>query len=390
MKTWRRQAVWLLLLVRSAVLAAQAPAPAELPAIAHAQIAQRVVASLRPAPGERAVLVYDPGYYPELARAIQEELNRAGVHPIVALTFEPPEVVRAWAARAGEAKKREEEVVSLLRPIFEKADIFLWLPARQLAGDLRWERLLDASRARGIHFHWITPLGGRSADEVGTLSRMYEHAILKSDYAALSREQERLIAALRSQSIRITTPEGTDLRMRVPGDAWFHKNDGDMSPDRARQARSVRDREMEFPSGALRFIPDVASVEGRLVLRRAPTMTGSAEGVTLEFEQGRAVRRRAEKNEAAFRALWERIGGDIDKVGEIVLGTNPLLVATLPSGDLPYYGYGAGYVRISLGDNWESGGRNRSPFGRPLWLFLERATLEAGGKILIRDGTLAK
>ena len=76
-------------------------------------------------------------------------------------------------------------------------------------------------------------------------------------------------------------------------------------------------------------------------------------------------------------------------MGEIVLGTNPLLVAPvggLPSGDLPYFGYGAGYVRVSLGDNWESGGTNRSPGSRPLWLFLERATVEAGGKDLIRQG----
>jgi len=382
--------VCLLVVLWTASLPAQAPAPGETPpSMDAAQIARRVVVSLKPAAGERAVLVYDPAYYPELASAIQAELNRAGVYPIVALTFEPPEVARALAAKP-EAKKREEEVVALLRPVFEKADIFLWLPTRQLSADVRWERLLETSRARGIHFHWIMPLSGRRAEEIRTLSRMYEQAILKSDYAALSREQDRLIAALRGQTVRITTPDGTDLRLRVPRDAWFHKNDGDMSPERGRAARSVRDREMEFPSGALRLIPDVASVEGKLVVRHAPALGGAAEGLTLEFSKGRAVRQRAEKNEAAFRKLWEQIGGDIDKVGEIVLGTNPLLVGTLPSGDLPYYGYGAGYVRISLGDNWESGGRNRSPGSRPLWLFLERATVEAGGKALIRDGSLMK
>ena len=76
----------------------------------------------------------------------------------------------------------------------------------------------------------------------------------------------------------------------------------------------------------------------------------------------------------------EKLG--VDKVAEIVLGTNPLLVASLPSGDLPYYGYGAGYVRISLGDNWEPGGANRSPGGRPLWLFLDNAAVEVRGEVL--------
>jgi leucyl aminopeptidase (aminopeptidase T) len=360
----------------------------QLPPIDAARIAKRVVGSLRPAAGERAILVYDPTYYLDLTRAMQMELTRAGVHPIIGLTFDPPDVVRALGADP--ARKREEEVVSSLRPVFEKADLFFWLPTRALSPDMRWERLLDFSRARGIHFHWITPPTGRSAEEIRTLTRIYERAILETDYAALSKEQDRLIAALRGQSIRITTPDGTDLRMRVPRDAWFHKNDGDLSPARARLAKSVRDREMEFPSGALRFIPDVASVEGKLVVKRVSTPGGVAEGVALEFERGRAVGQRAEKNESAFRAQWQSIGGDVDKVGEMVIGTNPLLVASLPSGDLPYYGYGAGYVRVSLGDNWESGGANRSPGGRPLWLFQEQASLEAGGKVVIQRGELVK
>jgi leucyl aminopeptidase (aminopeptidase T) len=360
----------------------------QLPPIDAARIASRVVSSLQPARGERAILVYDPTYYLDLTRAMEMELTRAGVHPIIGLTFDPPEVVRALGADP--ARKREEEVVSALRPIFEKADLFFWLPTRALSPDLRWERLLDVSPARGIHFHWITPPTGRSADEIRMLARIYERAILETDYAALSKEQDRLIAALRGQTIRITAPDGTDLRMRVPRDAWFHKNDGNLSPARARLAKSVRDREMEFPCGALRFIPDGASVDGKLVVRRVPTPGGLAEGVTIGFERGRAVGQRAEKNEAAFRAQWQTIGGDIGKVGEIVIGTNPLLVATLPSGDLPYYGYGAGYVRVSLGDNWESGGANRSPGGRPLWLFLEQASLDADGKAVIQRGQLVK
>jgi leucyl aminopeptidase (aminopeptidase T) len=221
---------------------------------------------------------------------------------------------------------------------------------------------------------------------------MYERAMLETDYAALSREQDRLIAALRGRSLRITDARGTDLRLRVPDDAWFHKNDGDVSPSRGAAARCARDREMEFPSGALRFIPDVSSAEGRLVVStpvpRSATRPPEADTITLEFERGRAMRRRAAKDDAAFARMWDAIGGDIDKVGEIVIGTNPLLAGTLPSGTLPYYGYGEGHVRVSMGDNWESGGANRSPSGRPLWLFLEKATVESDRGALVKDGRL--
>jgi hypothetical protein len=376
---------------RRATSAAEASAgPVTLPAIDAERIARRVVESLQPSRGERAILVYDPLYYPEIAGAIQAGLRAAGANPVLALTFDPPAIVRGEAAGSIPAEGIEERTVAFLRPLFEQAAMFLWLPAREISGDTRWERLLAASRARGIHFHWMLPLEGHGADEVATLSRMYERAILDTDYPALSREQDRLIEALRGQSIRITDARGTDLRLRVPPDAWFHKNDGDMSPSRAVAARCARDREMEFPSGALRFIPDVASTQGKLVVTSPVPRTAAsppeADTITLEFEGGRAVRHHAAKDDPAFARMWQGFGGDIDKVGEIVIGTNPLLAGTLPSGTLPYYGYGEGHVRVSMGDNWESGGANRSPSGRPLWLFLDQPTVESAGRVLVKDG----
>jgi hypothetical protein len=340
-----------------------------LTAINAPGIAHRLVLALQPARDEHAIVVHDPTYYPDLIEALELRLRAAGVS-VTKLTFDAKDI----------AGLPEAQVVEKLRPLFEKADIFLWMPGHNVGGDLRWEKLLALSKARGIHFHWISSFAGKSQEEIRTLGWLYEGAILYTDYQKLARSQDRLIDALRGETLRITSPDGTDLRMTVARDAWFHKNDGDISPARARLAKSVRDREMEFPSGALRFIPDVASVEGKLVLKRAPMVSGT---VTLEFRAGRATNVPPE---------WARVGGDVDKVGEIVLGTNPLLVPEepLPSGELPYYGYGAGYVRVSLGDNWESGGANRSPGGRPLWLFLERATLEANGKKLIRNGQLEK
>jgi hypothetical protein len=373
--------------VGPATVAAPAPADAALaalPAIDAEGIGRRVVQSLRPSAGEKAILVYDPLYYPAIAESIQAGMRAAGAQPVVALAFDPPAIVRAEVDGSLPTAAVEGNTVAFLKPIFEQAAMFVWLPAREMSGDQRWERLMQASRARGIHFHWITPLTGRAPDEVAALSRVYERAILETDYAALSREQDRLVAALRGRPLRITDARGTDLRLRIPADAWFHKNDGDMSPARAAAARSVRDREMEFPSGALRFIPDVTSTEGTLVVAN-PAAAGP-DPVTLEFAGGRAVRHRAAKGDAAFTRLWDGLGGDIDKVGEIVIGTSPLLAEALPSGTLPYYGYGDGYVRVSMGDNWESGGANRSPGGRPLWLFLEKATVESGGQPLIKEG----
>ena len=74
--------------------------------------------------------------------------------------------------------------------------------------------------------------------------------------------------------------------------------------------------------------------------------------------------------------------------GELVVGFNPELLPLLPSGFMPYYGYGAGIVRIAIGDNWESGGSNRAGDHWEQWLFLVDATLTANSTVLVRDGKL--
>jgi leucyl aminopeptidase (aminopeptidase T) len=273
-----------------------------------------------------------------------------------------------------------------MRQLYEQADVFLWLPYRYGVGAERgdWrvlEHLIEGTAARGLHFHWVQGLESLTQAEVDELSRLYA-AALDVDYGALSAHQDRIIAQLRGRELRITTPLGTDLRARVPLDAWFHKNDGKMDRGRAAKARAVRDREMELPAGALRFIPDVTSVEGVLVV---PAWAGG-EGVRFEFRHGRVTSVAARANADRVLAAWSRGTGDKDRVAEIVLGTNPKLPAIGPGQRPPYYGYGAGVLRIALGDNWESGGSNRSSL--EAWFWFVDATVLAGEAPVVTAGRL--
>lgn len=54
---------------------------------------------------------------------------------------------------------------------------------------------------------------------------------------------------------------------------------------------------------------------------------------------------------------------------------------------IPYYGYGAGLVRMSLGDNAELGGTVRG--GAVRWNFFTDATVVAGDLVVVRGGRLA-
>jgi hypothetical protein len=110
--------------------------------------------------------------------------------------------------------------------------------------------------------------------------------------------------------------------------------------------------------------------------------------VRMKIRGGVVISAKADGDDGSFQKLWGSYRGDIDKIAEIVIGTNPLLAGELPSGELPYAGYGAGALRISFGEIWESGGTLRAGVGDPLWTFVEKATVTAGKATVIRDGAL--
>ena len=70
----------------------------------------------------------------------------------------------------------------------------------------------------------------------------------------------------------------------------------------------------------------------------------------------------------------------------MVIGTNPVLPIHGPGTRPPYYGYGAGALRIALGENWESGGTNRSSM--EAWFYFTDASVSAGDVRIVRDGEL--
>ena len=71
---------------------------------------------------------------------------------------------------------------------------------------------------------------------------------------------------------------------------------------------------------------------------------------------------------------------------EFALGFNPLLAVPEQGRWIPYYGYGAGAVRLSLGDNLELGGAVGGGYFR--WNFFEDASVWIDGDLWVRDGKL--
>ena len=329
-------------------------------ALDYDHMADKIVEALKPGRGERVLFGSDPDYFQELSDALRKRLKEAG------------------------AVETHE---------LSAADIYLWLPLSKRKISPEERAALESWLGRGgsrreIHFHWaegsVDP-DGLPGKHSALLDRVYQNA-LDVDDAELSAAQDRAIKLLRSGVIHVRTPAGTDISFRV-GNRPFNKQDGNASARRARAARVRVDREIELPAGVLRVAPIEDSVTGHLVIPSARFPKGLVRNLRLEFRDGTITGIAADDNmEAADAAI--RAGGDAARsFREFALGFNPKLENATDS-TVPYYGYGAGVVRMSLGDNAELGGEVRGDFVR--WFFFRDATVEVNGQALTKNGKLAE
>ena len=356
----------------SIVCAALGAQEIDPPHVDEAALAARLVAMTQPTAGERAIILYDPTYYSGIATRLREQLHRRGVFTY-ALVEESPAIIETYLEDDLRHERQEQDAIATLKPLFDRADIFYWMPARGYTDDLRWERVVEQTRVRSVHFHWLLPFpGARTAEQIATESRQLERRCLEVDFAAHARRQEGLAAALRGQTVRITTPDGTDLRMRVPADQWFHLGNGDASRQRAATARSIRDREIELPVGMFNFVPPADDVDGVLVAPAIPRAGDDVRDARLVLRDGRVVDLSARAGAGTIRRSFADIGPDGNRVATVWLNTNPH--------------YEQPGVTIELGSNWENGGSNRATAAERLGIRLAEATIVAGNVTIMERG----
>ena len=362
-------------LTMPAALGQAAPAAPPSPGVDYVHLADLIVnRSWKIAPGERVVMFWDAQRDPGIALPLREAIRKAGGQvEEIAAPVSPADAALTPAARAARFEQ--------WKAIFQRSQAAIWLPSDITAvSDQPFEHLVEASVVRSIHFHWFLPPEAADAPRV---EAMYQRAIEVSP-AVLGKQLAALEGALRGHTVHVKAQNGTDLVFRVPEDAHFHRNTGEATKQKVRDARSVRDREEELPASVLRTT-EVADAQGTFTGYLSWDTRSTLARATLK--DGRVTAIEALHGPDAEITAWKNAKGDKDKPGEFVIGTNSALTAVLPSGYMPYYGYGAGVVRLAIGDNWESGGRNRSSNGE-LLLFLPGATLSVDGRELIRNGEL--
>ena len=355
-------------------------------------MAEQLVTQLAPAPGEKILLVARPGQFDELIPPLRYALMRAGAVDLGVIDVIEEPYPTGWdgdlLARSNAAAR------AVYREMLRDFDGAIMLPGARPdhAVYAALQDLLHEGIGRTIHFHWTQngsafPLPGQPMPGQALIDATYQRALLETDYAGLAAVQQRFEQAMRGADVRVTSPLGTDLRFRI-GDRPVSFGDGNASKARTDQGVILIDREIELPSGAIRVAPIEESVNGVIAFPPSQWDARPVSGLTVRIENGRVTGMTAASGQDAAEAELAGVPEEARAFREFALGFNPLLAVPERNPWIPYYGYGTGIVRLSLGDNSELGGTVTGGYVR--WNFFTDTTVTVGDEVWVRDGRLVR
>lgn len=355
-------------------------------------LAAHVVGRLDLQPGERFVAVAHPGVFDELIPYLRYEVMQAGGVDLGVIDVLAEPVPAAWSETV--LREGGEATRAALAAMLRDVDASIMLPGTNPSHPVyaALQDILRAGDGRTIHFHWVQngsafPLPGQPLPPLHAIEATYQRALLEADYEALAAHQRRFERIMRAGEVRVTSPAGTDLRFRI-GDRPVNFQDGDASAVRGQRGVVLIDREIELPAGVVRVAPLEESVSGTIAFPPSQWSGKSVTGLRLTLEAGNVVAISAESGQEAVEAEMADAGPSGRAFREFALGFHPLLAVPEDNPWIPYYGYGAGVVRLSLGDNSELGGDVRGGYVR--WNFFTDTTVTIGGDVWVSDGELVQ
>ncbi|HLF06814.1 MAG TPA: aminopeptidase [Thermoplasmata archaeon] len=185
----------------------------------------------------------------------------------------------------------------------------------------------------------------------------------------------------KGKEVRITAPNGTDLKFRLAGRAP-QSDTGSVEP----QDLKSKDGESNFttlPAGQVWVAPDEKSAEGSVVFDRpSPYLGRWVRGIEYEFRGGRLAAHSVGENPELFEKPFEKAKGDKDRLGMLILGVSPEVRTGFLQDAMS-----AGAIQLTLGANGNLGGKNKTGFY--FGATLTGGTLTVDGKTVIDAGRLS-
>ena len=336
--------------------------------------------------GEKVVLMAKPGYFDPLVGLIEKKITATGAIYLGTFSVDPTKKPQEWETdfiKKAKGKNKED-----LTDYLMQVDLGIMMPGA-IPTDLEYASMQDVLRrdkGRTIHFHWSGAynLSGEVIEIDNIKSEYYQKVLLETDYISLGKVQRNFEAAMRNHWITITNPRGTNIKFKI-GNRPVNKQDGNASSKREPQLNLI-DREIELPSGAIRVAPIEDTVEGSIAFPNSIWDGKKVEGLVLTFVAGKIIKIESAVGKDAVKKELDSAGEAGYSFREFALGFNPLLAIPEKNPWIPYYGYGAGVVRLSLGDNSELGGNVKGGYVR--WNFFTDATVLVGDRTWVESGKL--
>jgi leucyl aminopeptidase (aminopeptidase T) len=404
----RRWILAVALLLRAATMEAQEQRARAVAGDAAGELARRVVAAAGGVrPGQMVVLGGGPHTIP-LMEAVALEVLRAGGAWVMQLESERTRRYYNTGMPVEHLRINDSTTAAFYGSQLERADLLINFPGsqdpdaltREFAADTarlaamnaiyagtqeRWDRLRNSSKARFVYvdFPPTRSVVARSGMDSASFTAMHLAAVT-ADPAPMTRAGRALARLLEGgKTVRVTTPAGTDLRMRLTG-RRAAVDAGVLAPDAAR-ARLAALRTVNLPGGTVEVAPLEPSVTGRVVLPRTACPGEAVVNARFEFRSGRLTGFAADSGGGCIRAYLTASRGGADLFGEVSIGLNPALrVVDTGVGYRPWAA--RGLVLIAVGNNTHLGGTNGAPAGHAF--ALTGATVEIDGRVVVRDGQL--
>src|SRR5688572_6705893 len=376
----------------------------------YRELAQRIVkTSAAVKPGEVVFIVGGKHTVP-FTEAIGVEVMRAGAIPVSSLESErvfsaffrdlPEQHLRLHdsvsTAVYGDQLKRADVMIML--PIVENPDSLFksftsdtarWGKMMQTwsASQQRFDEMRNTARTRFVSIGYPPPKSEitRSGMDSATFDRMIWDA-MTTDYsriAAAGQAIKRLLDA--GKAVRVTTPDGTDLRLTLAGRPAAVTG-GSLTAEQTKAKLSAH-RTVSLPGGRVAVAPLETSATGKVVVPRNACFGTPLVNARFEFRGGKLTGFQADSGAACVTNLLSSSPSPADMFGALGIGLNPALKAVTTG--VGYYPWDAsGAVVFSIGNNTDLGGKNNTPGAIPFWL--SRATVEIDGKAVVRDGQLMR
>jgi aminopeptidase len=274
------------------------------------------------------------------------------------------EALAYWAKEAG-AETTTYLMTETLRPIRKPTRLFKEMAKRATAIAYMLDTRIEEKPFRG----YLVKMGmahSRICMMPGINQEMMER-LVNIDFSQMSAFTKKVIKYLKNaEEVIVSNPHGTRISFSVKGRKWINDN-GDISR---------KGSHGNLPAGECFTAPVEESFNGKLVISLIDENLGRG---VMEFEKGRLIKWSGKSTKNIIKNIGDDQSGLI--IGEFGIGTNPeaKITPNMLEAEKAF-----GTAHFAIGDSYGLG-KNRSPHHYDA--LVERVTIEAKGKFLIKDGT---